>query len=428
MSYLHRFVFFVALAPACFSPSPEVQEVRGGTTPTAPAEARMSELAEEAEILRTLGLEVLEEAADSFTNRGMTPPSPALMGQCIEARYPSEPEVGYSYAIAQGGVVVTSGAGGFARAPWEAVSPNVLMKDTTRMTLASVSKPITALAVMKLLDETSVKLDDPFYPLIADQYGGWRAGTDGKLMFVPHSGVDTITIRNLLTHRSGLQPGLGCGKIVESLAGFLVGTPGVTYDYENANFCILREVIEAVSGMDYMDYVQSKILTPAGIFDMNCTPDAVDPALYYNTIGSAGKNWGDYTSICSAFGWYGSAVDLATLAGQLRVGAILDQTDIDTMLGNCPNTDTNGYCLGWRRSSKAALGGDYFGHSGAWISKKCGGNCNRGLDSTIRRYGLGIDAALIVNTWSGDEGYPILTSTDAILDQCYAEALAAANP
>lgn len=428
---------FVPVAGLCLSfclaglpASLDAQEIRGDLrdAPVVEEEAP-SERAEEQELFMTLGQETLDNAPfKDLKSPRLNPPNPEEIGRCIVLRYQSEPEVGYSYAIAQNGNVAASGAGGFARAPWEAVSPGVSMQDTTRMTLASVSKPITALAVMKLLDETSVELDDPFYPLIADDYDGWWFDSNGLLMFVPHPDVTTVTIRNLLTHRSGLKPGLGCGKIPESLASSLAGTPGVTYDYENANFCILRKVVEAVSGMDFLDYLQTKIFTPAGLFNVNCSPDALAPALYYNTIGSAGKSWGDYSASCSAYGMYASAVDLAQLLGQLRMGAILDSGDVTTMLGNCPNTDTNGYCLGWQRASSAAMGGDYFGHSGDWIAKGCGGDCNRGLNSTIRRYPLGIDAAILVNTRSGAGGNPTLTSEASILNSCYAEALAAANP
>ncbi len=402
---------------------------RGQVASTEPEDTFASERSEQAHILESLGTAVLEEAVQKgFVARGLVAPDPAQIGRCIVLRYQSEPEVGFSYAIAQDGAVAASGAGGYARALWEPESPGVFMQADTRMTIASVSKSITAMAMMRVMEESPVGLDDPFYPLIADQYDGWWLDTEGQIMWVPNAGVETVTIRNLLTHRSALKPGLGCGKIPESLASGLVGTPGVTYDYENANFCILRKVIEAVSGMNYIDYVQDRLLTPSGITAMSCEPDAVDPALYYNTIGTTGMNWGSYSATCSAYGWYASAVDLATLVANLRNGALLSEGSIDTMLGNCPDNDNNGYCLGWRRYSSATMGGSYFGHSGDWIANGCGGDCNRGLNSTIRRYPLGIDAAILVNTRSGSGGNPTLTSEVTILNQCYAEALASANP
>lgn len=434
MSILRPLILSPAVAAAlAFFLSPlgvaAQENVRGRVPASSPDEELSSELSEDQSFRDDLARPFLEGALDTFeVNRRLHSPDPAEIGRCIVLRYQSEPEVGFSYAIAENGVVSASGAGGYARAPWEAVSPGVFMDDETRLTLASVSKPITAMAMMRLMEETSVDLDDPFYPLIADDYDGWWFDSEGKLMFVPNPAVEAVTIRNLLTHRSALKPGLGCGKIVESLASGLVGTPGVTYDYENANFCILRKVIEAVSGMNYIDYVQDRLLAPSGITDMSCEPDPVDPALYYNTIGSAGKNWGDYSASCSAYGWYASAVDLAQLLGTMRTGGLLTGGSVTQMLGNCPDSDNNGYCLGWQRFSSEAMGGSYFGHSGDWIASGCGGDCNRGLNSTIRRYPLGIDAAILVNTRSGSGGNPSLTSEATILNQCYAEALATANP
>ena len=357
------------------SPLAAQKDVRGQVPARSLAEELPSEISEDVDLRFDLSHSALDEVPAKTSNTRLHPPDPQEIGRCIVLRYQSEPEVGFSYAIAQNGVVAASGAGGYARAPWEAVSPGVLMQDDTRMTLASVSKPITAMAMMKVMEDHGIDIDDPFYPLIADDYDGWWFDSQGKLMWVPNPAVETVTIRNLMTHRSALKPGLGCGKIPEALASSLVGTPGVTYDYENANFCIVRKIIEAVTGENYVDYVQDNFLTPSGITTMSCEPDPVDPALYYNTIGSPGKNWPGYSATCSAYGWYASAVDLATLLGNLRTGGLLSNASVTTMLGNCPNTDTNGYCLGWSRYSSESMGGDYFGHSGDWIASGCGGDC-----------------------------------------------------
>ena len=419
----------ITLCAVAFAPVPSDGDLPDRRSTPEPEEAMISERAEKSLVAEDLGLAVLQEGGQgSQVASRLQPPDPAEIGRCIVLRYQSEPEVGFSYAIAENGVVATSGAGGFARAPWEPVSPNVVMNDDTRMTIASVSKPITAMAMMKVMEDHGIGLDDPFYPLISADYDGWWFDSGGQLLWVPNPAVETVTIRNLLTHRSGLKPGLGCGKIPEILASAPTGIPGVSWDYENANFCIVRKVIEAVTGMNYIDYVQDHFLTPSGITAMSCEPDPVDPALYYNTIGSNGVVWGGYSASCSAYGWYASAVDLATLLGNLRTGGLLSNASVTAMLGNCPDNDNNGYCLGWSRASSAAMGGSYFGHSGDWISSGCGGDCNRGLNSTIRRYPLGIDAAILVNTRSGAGGNPTLTSEAAILNQCYAEALANANP
>ena len=181
------------------------------------------------------------------------PPRPSVMGACIDDAYAQEAEVGYAYAIAQNGQMAESGAGGWAVAPWES-GPSLAMTEATRMTIASVSKPITAVAVMKLLEQNpGIGLDDPFYPLIAGKFGGPFVFGDGTIVNIPGPGVGQVTLRNVLTHRSGLKTGLGCGfsNLAKLLAIGVVGTPGTTYDYENSNFCLLCEVVEQVTGQNF---------------------------------------------------------------------------------------------------------------------------------------------------------------------------------
>ena len=55
---------------------------------------------------------------------------------------------------------------------------------------------------------------------------------------------------------------------------------------------MLREVIEQVSGKDYISYTQNHVLGPMGITDMSCEREDTDPTLYYNTVGDPGYLWG----------------------------------------------------------------------------------------------------------------------------------------
>jgi CubicO group peptidase (beta-lactamase class C family) len=370
------------------------------------------------------------------------PPRPSAMGQCIDDAYAQEAEVGYAYAIAQNGILADKGAGGWAVAPWES-GPSLAMTETTRMTIASISKPITAVSVMKMLEQyPGIGLDDPFYPLIADKFSGPFYFGDGTMVDVPGPGVDQVTLRNLLTHRSGLKTGLGCGfgNLTKLLAIGVVGTPGTTYDYENSNFCLLREVIEQVTGVDYIDYVEANVLHPMGITDMSCEQDDVDPARYYNTIQQPGTTFGDYVNSCGAYGWYASAVDLAQFLANFRFNAVLTQASQDRLLGECPNPgDPTGYCLGWI-SSDTTIGLHHW-HNGDWFTgDPCAPSgdlgdigvipsaCRKGFNGTIMQFPLGIDATLLVNTREGTNFNPGLKSEVTILRECFKEAFLDANP
>jgi CubicO group peptidase (beta-lactamase class C family) len=368
------------------------------------------------------------------------PPDAVVMGRCIEDQYAAQPEVGFAYAIATNGALARSGAGGWARAPWETSSPNVPMTATKPMTIASVSKPVTAVAVMNLIEDTpGLDLDDPFYPLIQGKFNGPYVFSDGIQGAIPGSGVDQVTIRQLLMHRSGLKPGLGCGfgNLAKLLATGVVGTPGVTYDYENSNFCLLREVVEQVSAGSYIDYVQTNVLAPMGVVGMSCEKEDVDPTLYYNTLGDAGYLWDDFTSSCSAYGWSASAAQLAAFQVGVRNNAAIGPASTDEMqTGSC---GSNGYCLGWIRSDSSI--GVHSWHNGDWIDgDPCDtqgsidefaalpeSECKRGYNGTIMRFQLGVDGVLLVNTRGGTGVNPGLKSEVTILRECFAQAFLEAN-
>lgn len=287
--------------------------------------------------------------------------------------------VGFSYAIVRSGQLIESGAQGWARAPWEGKplnpdqnalkQPSVPLTATTRMTVASISKPITAVAIMKLVEQKKLSLDNKLYPLIQNKFP--KAG----------KGVDKVTIRQLLTHTSGLKPGVGCADLPGLLSQ---PTSGNSYDYENSNFCLLREVVEKVTGQNYVNYVQSEILSKMTISNMSCKPDVNNPTLYYNTDQTIGKLWGDYSSSCSAFGWYASATDLAKFLAYVRYYKVLSKSTTTQMLSEG---------LGWKKT--VGTRGTYYQHGGDWIASQ-----NRGFTGVIMNFPDNIDAVILVNTRS----------------------------
>ena len=292
---------------------------------------------------------------------------PKKMESYLKQELTKKGAVGFSYAIVQSGQLVKSGAQGWARAPWEAKQPNIALTATKRMTVASISKPITAVAVMKLVEQKKLSLDDKFYPLIKDKFP--KAG----------KGVEKVTIRQLLTHKSGLNPSFGC----DDLAGLLSqGASGNSYQYKNSNFCLLREVIEKVSGQNYVNYVQSQILSKMTIADMSCKPDVNNPTLYYNTSKTLGYSWGDYSKTCSAYGWSASAIDLAKFLAYVRFHKVLSKPTTDQMLRDG---------LGWQKTMGTR--GTYYQHGGDWIGPE-----KKGFTGVIMHFPDNIDAVLLVNT------------------------------
>jgi N-acyl-D-amino-acid deacylase len=187
------------------------------------------------------------------------------------------------YAIPGGAVaVVRDGkliyARGFGYADVEnktPVQPDALFR------IASVSKPITAAAIMKLVEEGKLTLDDRVAPYIAYLTPAQGATVDPRW--------EQITIKHLLNHTGGwdrdksnggfdpmFRPAIAAAAVgapapasAETIIRYMKGmpldfNPGEKYVYSNFGYAILGRVIERLSGMPYEDYVRTRVLQPVG--------------------------------------------------------------------------------------------------------------------------------------------------------------------
>jgi CubicO group peptidase (beta-lactamase class C family) len=305
--------------------------------------------------------------------------------------------VGYSFAVAQGGQISSAGGFGYARAPWEASGGSLSMTGTKRSHLASISKPITATALMNLLEvNPAYNLDTPFMNILGVEFGS------------PAAGMSQVTLRNLLQHKSGMKEWGYCGPDLHTSLQQLISTPmtgtaGVTSQYSNGNYCLLRRVVEKLSGTDYVTYVRDNVFAPMGITDMSCTPDAVNPMLYYklDTTSDPGFLWtDDYAGHCGAYGWYGSSTDLAKFLLGLRANTVLSAATFNTM------TSQN---LGlWAAGTVSGTG---YHHNGAWITGD-----GRGFNGAIIHLPDATDAVVLINTngyiGNGDQFQTVGTLVD----------------
>jgi CubicO group peptidase (beta-lactamase class C family) len=296
--------------------------------------------------------------------------------------------VGYSFAVAQGGAISSAGGFGYARAPWEASDPGVAMTGTKRSHIASVSKPVTAIALLNALESNpGITLNTPFMNVIGSHFSSVATG------------VRAVTLRDLLQHKSGMAEWGYCGPDLEDSMDDLVatampGTHGVTSKYSNGNFCLLRMVIEELTNQDYVTYVRNSVLAPMGITGMTCTPDSSKPTLYYkrNTTSGAGYLWSDdYAGHCAAYGWYASSTDLAKLLLGLRQNTVLTASSTSTMLSSS---------LGlWSASTVSGTG---YHHNGAWITGD-----GRGYNGAIIRLPDNTEAVVLINAngYLNDQDY-----------------------
>ncbi|MBN2431326.1 MAG: beta-lactamase family protein [Acidobacteria bacterium] len=167
---------------------------------------------------------------------------------------------GLAVGIVQDGQVVYARGFGF-----ESLANRQPVTIRTLFHMASISKPFVATAVMQLVEEGEINLDDPvtkYLPYF-------------RLQGHDHS---QITIRQMLTHTSGMpdvedyqwdKPVYDEGALeryVRSLADQQpVHPPGETFRYSNMAFECLGDLIGKVSGMTFADYVKQNILDPSGM-------------------------------------------------------------------------------------------------------------------------------------------------------------------
>jgi CubicO group peptidase (beta-lactamase class C family) len=157
------------------------------------------------------------------------------------------------------------------------------MKTNSMFWIASQSKAMTAAAVMMLVDEGKIALDDPvekYLPEFCGQMVVAEKDDDHMLLSKP---TDPITLREVLSHMSGLPfqsavetptlDGLPLSVAVRSYAMTPLQTePGTHYAYSNAGINTAARILEVVGGMPYEDFMQQRLFEPLGMTDTTFWP------------------------------------------------------------------------------------------------------------------------------------------------------------
>jgi N-acyl-D-amino-acid deacylase len=234
--------------------------------------------------------------------------------------------------------------------------------------IASLSKPITAVAALKLAEEGKLELDARAFDLVRlEPFVEPGRKRDARLA--------QITVRQLLQHTGGwdrdrsfdpmFRPreiarvlGVECPPGPRDVIRYMLGQPldfdpGQRYAYSNFGYCVLGRVIEAASGQGYAKFAQEKILAPLGIqrARLGASPDgrqAEGEVRYYTASGATTESVfpqqaGEVPSPYGGFhleamdahgGWIASAVDLARFAAALddpRRSPLLNRESFRTM-------------------------------------------------------------------------------------------------
>jgi CubicO group peptidase (beta-lactamase class C family) len=189
---------------------------------------------------------------------------------------------GGSVAVVKDGrLILARGYGWADRENRTPVQPDSLFR------IASLSKSLTAAAILKLAEEGRLRLDDKAFELLKDLKPRPGARLNPEL--------GKITLRNLLQHSGGwdrdksFDPmfqsreiaaamGVAPPANAETIVRYMLEkplqfAPGSRYVYSNFGYCVLGRIIEKTTGERYEDFVKTKILRPAGVTAMRlgCT-------------------------------------------------------------------------------------------------------------------------------------------------------------
>jgi CubicO group peptidase (beta-lactamase class C family) len=196
------------------------------------------------------------------------PPPLAAAFELVESAVAKGDVPGAVALVTKGGKVIREEAYGLAD-----VENKRPFTPQTLCWIASITKPVTVAAAMKLVDEGKLGLDDPVAKYLPE-FGNLRDKEGAK---------HAITIRQLMSHTSGLQAnpptrpsfffaqeffGRKIGDIATAIAETpLQFTPGTKSQYSNAAPYVLGRIVELQAGKPFHEHVQQTILEPAGMRD-----------------------------------------------------------------------------------------------------------------------------------------------------------------
>ena len=295
------------------------------------------------------------------------------VGDYVRSEMQKQRIPGLALLVARQGRIVRAEGFGLAN-----VELGVPVKPVTVFQSGSLGKQFTATAVMMLVEENKVGLDDPLTKYFPDAPAAWKE----------------VTIRELLSHTAGFGDypekfdfrrdwtEEELLKFVESIP--LAYLPGTKWDYSNLGYLTLGVLIHRVTGQFYGDFLQERIFKPLGMKTTRIISEAdiiPNRAAGYRLVKGEVKNqeWVSPAMNTTADGsLYFSILDLAKWDAALYTEKLLKRSSLEQMWTPAqlkdgkPNKD--GYGFGWFIGERG--GHQVFYHDGAW----------QGFKTAIARY------------------------------------------
>lgn len=336
----------------------------------------------------------LSAQSQSFPTTGIAVPSLASFDRVMKDIITGSWGIpGGALAVVKDGRLVY--ARGFGLADKENNQP---VQPESLFRIASISKPITAVSILKLMEDGKLSLNDKAFCRLGTQAGC-------ILTLEPPSGasVDSriydITVRHLLWHTGGWDrdrsfdpmfmpttkqaaeavgtpPPASCETVIRYMLGRRLDfAPGTSYTYSNLGYCVLGRIIEKITGQTYEAYVQENVLRPLGVARMRigrtlldgrfegevryyAYPQAPLTECVFPGIGQCAWPYGGFylEAMDSHGGWIASAIDLlrfvTAVDGRRSVGTpLLNPETVQLMISRPDLTYWRGrswyYAMGW---------------------------------------------------------------------------------
>lgn len=251
-----------------------------------------------------------------------------------------------SILVAKQGVVIYEKYQG----PRDLRFPKDSINEHTPIHLASASKPFMSLAILRLVQENKISLNDsinkffpeiPFPGITVSMLLSHRSGLPNYLYFMDHSDWD----RNVFTTNEDVYQIL-CRDKPEG--GSL---PNRHFSYSNTNFILLAMIVEKLSGLSYPDFMKQKFFDPVGMNDTYVF-SLKDTLKATRSFTATGRLW-EYDYLDGTYGdknIYSTPRDLLKFDQALYTGQLIRTSLLDTAFipQSHERASVHNYGLGWR--------------------------------------------------------------------------------
>ena len=296
--------------------------------------------------------------------------------------------VKYGFEVRRGMSVIRR-ADGPKRTAADAPAMDFTVHD--RFNPASVSKSVTAVAMLQLLHEKNVGIDTPVHTYLPTN---WAIPLNNK----------TITFKEVLNHTSGLRGENAGGGYeyshMKTLMEHEIDLADKVDDYENVNYALLRILVASLDGYSdwvnspgpntaarFISYVNREIFSPLGIYNVEYKPAAFAPTLFYpDPPGDAhGTPYGDWTLKPGSAGGHNSVHELAVFTDATFKGTLLPGTKL---------AELKAHSLGFGDYGTLPDGSQCWGKGGYFPAGMNGG---AELNSVVLHCSNGLTGMLVIN-------------------------------